>query len=77
MTGKNTILVMAPVGMALLAGAILPFQAASNATAGRVLGHPLWGALTSLAVSVMPRSGPCARPARPWPRRWPGRGGCG
>ncbi|QPS08828.1 DMT family transporter [Delftia acidovorans] len=53
MTGRNTILAMAPVGMALLAGAILPFQAASNAMVGRLLGHPLWGALTSLAVSVM------------------------
>ena len=37
----------------LLAGAILPFQAASNALVGRLLGHPLWGALVSLAVSVM------------------------
>ncbi|MFC4928555.1 DMT family transporter [Delftia deserti] len=53
MTGRNTILAMAPVGMALLAGSILPFQAASNAMVGRLLGHPLWGALTSLAVSVM------------------------
>lgn len=42
-----------PVGVALLAGAGLPFQAASNAAVGRALGHPFWGALTSLIVSAM------------------------
>lgn len=42
-----------PVGVALLAGAGLPFQAASNAAIGRALGHPFWGALTSLIVSTM------------------------
>lgn len=53
MIGKTTLWAMAPVGMALLAGAILPFQAASNAMVGRALGHPLWGALTSLVVSLL------------------------
>lgn len=53
MIDRNSLAGMAPVALALLAGAILPFQAASNATVGRALGHPLWGALTSLAVSVM------------------------
>ncbi len=53
MTGKSTFTALAPVALALLAGAILPFQAASNALVGRLLGHPLWGALVSLAVSVM------------------------
>ncbi|WP_106762455.1 DMT family transporter [Marinobacter fuscus] len=33
---------------ALLAGAVVPFQAASNALLGRTLGHPLWGSRTSL-----------------------------
>jgi transporter family-2 protein len=42
-----------PVGVALLAGAGLPFQAASNAAVGRALGHPFWGALTSLVISAM------------------------
>lgn len=53
MTGKSTFTALAPVALALLAGAILPFQAASNALVGRLLGHPLWGALVSLAVSIM------------------------
>lgn len=42
-----------PVGIALLAGAGLPFQAASNAAVGRALGHPFWGAITSLVISAM------------------------
>lgn len=42
-----------PVGVALLAGAGLPFQAASNAAVGRALGHPFWGAITSLVISAM------------------------
>jgi len=37
---------------ALLAGAIVPFQAAANAMLGRLLGHPLWATLVSLGVSV-------------------------
>lgn len=43
----------APVAMALLAGAVLPFQAAANSSIGRLAGHPLWAALVSLSVSVM------------------------
>src|SRR5256885_4931795 len=35
MTGKSTFTALAPVALALLAGAILPFQAASNALVGR------------------------------------------
>ncbi|MDQ0474275.1 DMT family transporter [Labrys wisconsinensis] len=37
---------------ALLAGAVVPFQAGANAALGRLLGHPLWAALVSLGVSV-------------------------
>ncbi|BCG79941.1 DMT family transporter [Mesorhizobium sp. 113-3-3] len=37
---------------ALLAGAIVPFQAGANAMLGRLLGHPLWATLVSLGVSV-------------------------
>ncbi|MNY16003.1 hypothetical protein D3C86_1492450 [compost metagenome] len=51
MFSKAVALALIPVGTALLAGAVLPFQAASNAAVGRALGHPLWGALTSLFVS--------------------------
>ena len=43
---------MSALGMALAAGAVLPFQAAANANVGRALGHPLWGATASLTVSV-------------------------
>lgn len=53
MIGKTELLALAPAGMALFAGAVIPFQAASNATVGRALGHPLWGALISLSVSVI------------------------
>ncbi|WP_218244944.1 DMT family transporter [Pseudomonas sp. 09C 129] len=36
------------MGLALIAGALIPLQASSNGTLGRELGHPLWAALTSL-----------------------------
>lgn len=42
-----------PTAIALLAGAVVPFQAASNAALGRALGHPLWATLSSLAVSAI------------------------
>lgn len=38
---------------ALLAGAAVPFQAGANAMLGRLLGHPLWATLVSLAISVV------------------------
>lgn len=44
---------LAPMAMALVAGAVLPFQAAANSTIGRLAGHPLWAALVSLGVSVL------------------------
>jgi transporter family-2 protein len=40
-------------GGALIAGALVPFQAGSNATLGRVLGHPLWATVVSLLVSLL------------------------
>ncbi|ATP49933.1 DMT family transporter [Pseudomonas kermanshahensis] len=51
MLSKSMVLLGIPVAMALLAGAVLPFQAAGNAAVGRALGHWLWGAFTSLTVS--------------------------
>lgn len=51
MLSKTMVLLGIPVAMALLAGAVLPFQAAGNASVGRALGHWLWGAFTSLTVS--------------------------
>lgn len=37
---------------AIVAGAVVPFQAGANAVLGRTLGHPLWGTLVSLCVSL-------------------------
>lgn len=38
---------------ALVAGALVPFQAGSNAVLGRALGHPLWATGTSLFISMI------------------------
>ncbi|MFJ4454846.1 DMT family transporter [Pseudomonas sp. NPDC089392] len=51
MFSKTLCLLALPFALALLAGAVLPFQAAGNAAVGRALGHWLWGAFTSLTVS--------------------------
>lgn len=40
-------------GAALVAGALVPFQAGSNAALGRALGHPLWATLVSLLISLL------------------------
>lgn len=53
MLSKVMVLAFVPIAMALLAGAVLPFQAASNGAVGKALGHPLWGALVSLSVSAL------------------------
>lgn len=41
-----------PLAIAVLAGAVVPFQAGSNAALGRALGHPLWATVASLLVSL-------------------------
>ena len=38
--------------LAVIAGAVVPFQSAINANLGRGLGHPLWATLASLLVSI-------------------------
>jgi len=38
---------------ALIAGAVVPFQAGSNAALGRALGHPMWATVASLLVSLL------------------------
>ncbi|WP_429414410.1 DMT family transporter [Pseudomonas plecoglossicida] len=53
MSNKTLLLAFLPSLMALVAGAVLPFQAAANAAVGRALGHWLWGAFTSLTVSSL------------------------
>ena len=49
MLTKTALLAIIPTGIALLAGAALPFQAASDAVIGLEPGHPLSGALVWLA----------------------------
>ncbi|MGP8431783.1 DMT family transporter [Paraburkholderia fungorum] len=39
--------------IAIVAGALVPFQAGSNAALSRALGHPLWASLASLVVSIL------------------------
>jgi transporter family-2 protein len=39
--------------LALIAGAVVPFQSAINANLTRGLGHPLWATLASLLVSIV------------------------
>jgi transporter family-2 protein len=38
---------------AVVAGALVPLQAGSNASLGRALGHPLWATIASLLVSLL------------------------
>ena len=53
MLAANSALQWLPMALALLAGAAIPFQAASNAALGRSLGHPLWATVASLAISML------------------------
>ncbi|BDB22825.1 hypothetical protein Tamer19_35550 [Cupriavidus sp. TA19] len=46
------ITLLLPLATAVLAGAVIPFQAGANATLGRSLGHPLAATLVSLLVSL-------------------------
>ncbi|MGE8151412.1 DMT family transporter [Pseudomonas vancouverensis] len=39
--------------LAMIAGAVVPFQSAINLNLGRGLGHPLWATLASLLVSIV------------------------
>lgn len=50
---KTFVISLIPAAIAFIAGALLPFQVSSNAAVGKALGHPLWGALVSLAVSTL------------------------
>ena len=50
MFSKTALLAVLPLVMALMAGALIPVQAASGGTLGRVLGNPLWGAAAALFI---------------------------
>ncbi|WP_242168733.1 MULTISPECIES: DMT family transporter [unclassified Pseudomonas] len=41
------------LALAVIAGAVVPFQSAINANLGRGLGHPLWATLASLLVNII------------------------
>ena len=41
------------LALAVIAGAVVPFQSAINTNLGRGLGHPLWATLASLLVSII------------------------
>ncbi|MFN3887361.1 MAG: DMT family transporter [Aquabacterium sp.] len=53
MHGSTSLVGLIAMAIAMLAGAAVPFQAASNAALGRALGHPLWATLSSLVVSLV------------------------
>lgn len=42
------------LALAVIAGAVVPFQSAINANLGRGLGHPLWATLASLLALRLP-----------------------
>ncbi|ODP33405.1 DMT family transporter [Pandoraea sp. ISTKB] len=52
-TPQMSVSVLLPLVVAMLAGAVVPFQAGSNAALGRTLGHPLWATVASLLVSLI------------------------
>ncbi|MEN3158672.1 DMT family transporter [Alkalimonas sp. NCh-2] len=44
---------VALAALAVIAGALVPLQAGSNAELGRALGHPIWATLISLLISML------------------------
>ncbi|RQR54580.1 DMT family transporter [Burkholderia sp. Bp9140] len=53
MIDRPAVMTAIPFAFALAAGAVVPFQAASNAALGRTLGNPLWAAMASLLTSLI------------------------
>ena len=53
MLTKTALLAIIPTGVALMAGAALPFQAAGDTAINLEPGHPLSGALIWLAVGII------------------------
>ena len=53
MPGKTALYLFLPMLTAFMAGTLIPVQAASSATLGRMLGHPLWGAAVALSTGVV------------------------
>ena len=48
MQNSIVILNIFPFIIAMVAGALVPFQAGSNAALGKAIGHPLWETMLSL-----------------------------
>lgn len=53
MFSTSGIYTLSLIALALIAGALVPFQAGTNALLGRALGHPLWATIASLLVSLI------------------------
>ncbi|MHC8294910.1 DMT family transporter [Pseudomonas sp. LB3P58] len=53
MPDKTALYLFLPMLTAFMAGTLIPVQAASGATLGRMLGHPLWGAAVALSTGVV------------------------
>ncbi|MFN3881788.1 MAG: DMT family transporter [Nitrincola lacisaponensis] len=50
---NSSFTLVAFAALAVIAGALVPFQSGSNAELGRALGYPLWATLVSLLVSML------------------------
>lgn len=50
MLSKTLLLSLLPLAMSVMAGVLIPAQAASGGTLGRMLGSPLWGAAVALLI---------------------------
>ncbi|WP_321957352.1 DMT family transporter [Paraburkholderia bannensis] len=53
MVTKTALLSALPLAAALLAGTLIPVQAASSGTLGRILGSPVWGAAIALFIGAI------------------------
>lgn len=53
MQNSIVILNIFPFIIAMVAGALVPFQAGSNAALGKAIGHPLWATMLSLLISIV------------------------
>ncbi|WP_028695909.1 DMT family transporter [Pseudomonas cremoricolorata] len=53
MLNKTLLLTLLPLAMSLMAGALIPVQAASGGALGRILGSPLWGAAVAMGIGCL------------------------
>lgn len=53
MLNKTLMLTLLPLAMSVMAGALIPVQAASGGALGRILGNPIWGASVALLIGFL------------------------